>query len=223
MYVAAPHGVYPIGVIFNFILNPAYSHVKVMTSSLLFNVPIVREFSYLAGASPATTINIIDHLDQERDVLITPEGLRAILHYNEENGVMKVICGDGSGNHPRKGFIRCATNSVNRARIRIVPTWIEGEKTVYTVWNGGFFFQWLRQKMLASYKYPFPVFAFGWWGSFWPKPRPLTFYYGTPISLESRSVDDIFLEYCDSMKGLIKAANHTQKQATHTRERSATH
>jgi len=207
LYAVVPHGIFPVSVMFGIILNPAFGHVTVAVTSLLFWIPIARELTCLAGCAPANTADIIGLLDRGRSVLVTPEGMRAALHYNEPDGVMRVLRGIPGESAPRKGFIRCATGSTNHARIRIVPVYCEGELELYTVWN---VFPWLQRTLLLTYRYPWPVLAFGWWGTPWPKPRPLTLHFGEPISLmcgdAMRDVDDVHKEYCSAVDALLNAA-----------------
>jgi 1-acyl-sn-glycerol-3-phosphate acyltransferase len=204
IYAVAPHSIFPVSVIFQFILNAAFDHVTVVVTSLLFWMPIVRELACLAGCEPANTVDIVNLLDKGRSVLVTPEGMRAAIHYNEPDGVMRVLRGIPGECGARKGFIRCALGSANHAHIRIIPVYAAGERDLYTV----FTFKWLQRKMQATYRYGWPVIAFGWWGSPWPKPLPLTLYFGDPIALVCndvvRDVDDVHKEYCNSMDNLIK-------------------
>lgn len=210
IYAVAPHGVFPVATIFQIILNPLFDYVTVAVTSLLFWIPIVREFASLAGCIPANSVDIVAHLDKGHSVLVTPEGMRAILHYNEPDGVSRVLKGISGESEPRKGFIRCAVGSCNHARIQIVPIYSHGERDLYTVFNGFGPLRWLQRRLLSTYRYPWPVLAFGWWGAFWPRPLPLAMHFGEPISLMCgdalRDVDDIHKEFCNKMEVLMKQA-----------------
>lgn len=208
LYVSAPHGVYPVGVIFGIILNPAYAHVRVAVTSLLFWIPIVREFASMAGCVEANSKDIVHLLENNVSVLVTPEGLRSILHYNEPGGVMAVLRGIPGECDARRGYARCAVGAKNHNDVVIVPVYTKGERELYGViswWP----LQWLQRKMLDRFRYPFPVLAFGWWClPFWPKPSPLVMRFGTPISLvcgdSTRDVDDIHKEVCNQLETLSK-------------------
>lgn len=206
IYAIAPHNVFPVSVIFQFILNAPFDYVTVVVTSLLFWIPIVREFTCLAGCVPANSADIVSLLDRGKSVLITPEGTRSVLHHNEPDGVMRVLRGIPGESEPRKGFIRCAVGSARHAQIQIIPVYASGERELYTVYNGFKPLRWLQQRMLSTYRYGWPVFAFGWWGTPWPKAKPITIYFGKPIAVGKREVDDIFKEYCNAMETLIAAS-----------------
>lgn len=203
IYAVAPHGVYPVSVIFQFILNASFDYVTVVVTSLLFWIPIVREFACLAGCMPANSSDIVALLDKGRSVLIVPEGMRATLYYNDPDGVMRVLRGIPGENEARKGFVRCAVGSALHTQIQIIPVYASGERELYTVYNGFGPLRWLQRIMLSTYRYGWPVFAFGWWGSPFPKPKRLTLHFGDPIHVGKREVDDIFDEYCNKMQKLI--------------------
>jgi hypothetical protein len=89
--------------------------------------------------------------------------------------------------------------------IEIIPVYVRGERSLYSVYNGWSLIKWIQKKMLDNYKYPFPVIALGWYGSFWPKANPLEIYFGAPIKLgggEHSTVDEVFETYCLAMETL---------------------
>ena len=79
LYAVHPHGVYSVGVILGFALNPRTAHVKIAASSLLFAIPVVRELVRLGGAIPANAVDISAALCAGHSVVIASGGLRARL------------------------------------------------------------------------------------------------------------------------------------------------
>lgn len=201
IYAVAPHGIHGEAVILNFALNPLYESVAIIATSILFYIPICREFYGLGGAVPGTSAQISKLLDSSKSILIVPEGMRGAIHPNNSLGVLKGIPGECE---PRKGFIRCAVASRNHKSLVIVPVWMEGVDKMYTSFN---IFPWLQKLILKNYYYPFPLLNFGWYGTFWPKPVKLTIKFGEPIKLVDelgavREVDDIFNEFINKMSNL---------------------
>lgn len=201
IYAVAPHGIYAESVTFFFTLNKQFDKVTTIATSLLFWIPIVREFACLAGAASATSANIAHEFEQGRSIVMLPEGIRSAMHVNDPNGMSKVLRGTGGENEPRKGFIRLALSMADKDRIiSIVPVYNAGAEKTYTTYD---VFPWLQRRMMRNYMYPWPIFNFGWYGSFWPKPVKITIHVGKPIVCsKDRSVDDIHEEYCSAMEEL---------------------
>lgn len=194
IYAVAPHGIHGEAVILNFALNPIYESVPIIATSILFYIPIIREFAALGGAVPGTSSKISKLLDSGKSIIIIPEGLRGAIHPGNSLGVLKGIPGECE---PRKGFIRCAVASRNHKTLLIVPVWIGGVEKMYTSFN---IFPWLQKLILKNYYYPFPLVTFGWYGTFWPKSVKLDIQFKEPIKLldemgATREVDDIFEEF----------------------------
>jgi len=103
LYTTFPHGVFAGATIFGFTLNPRFENVVTVATSLLFWIPLVREFAALGGAIPANTHDIVQHLDDKHDIVLVPEGLRGVL-YGTNEWTRKVL-------DTRRGFIRCAIGS----------------------------------------------------------------------------------------------------------------
>ncbi|MBX9636412.1 MAG: 1-acyl-sn-glycerol-3-phosphate acyltransferase [Nitrosomonas sp.] len=199
VYAVAPHAIFAESVTFFFTLNKLFDAVTTIATSLMFWIPIVREIVSMAGVVAATTSNIAHELDSGRSIVILPEGMRAALHVNEVNGVMRVLRGQTGGeSEPRKGFIRCATSCKNN--VVIVPVYNAGAEKTYTTYN---IFPWLQRRMLRNYMFPWPLFSFGLYGSFWPKKTQINVCIGEPISCKGKTVDQIHEEFCVAMESLI--------------------
>ena len=206
IYAVAPHAIYAETVTFFFTLNKHFDKVTTVATSLLFWIPIVREFACLAGAVAATSANIAHEFEQGRSIVMLPEGIRGAMYVNDPKGMSKVLRGLGGENEPRKGFIRLALTACQDRTISIVPIYHAGAEKTYTTYN---VFPWLQKRMLRTFMYPFPVVNFGWLGSFWPKPTKITIHVGKPIVCsKDRTVDDIHEEYCLAMEQLQKNAIH---------------
>jgi 1-acyl-sn-glycerol-3-phosphate acyltransferase len=200
IFAVSPHGCYGESVIIGFTLNPQFKSVTTISTSLLFWIPIVREFAYLAGCVPANSHNISHELSLGNSIVLIPEGLRGTLHPSH-----KVLRGIPGECEPRIGFIRCA---MMHKQYVIVPVYCHGIDKLYTTYN---IFPWLQKQFLKTYYYPWPMINFGWWGSFWPKRgEGLRYVFGKEIHLvnqetgELRDIMEIHAEYCDAIKKLSK-------------------
>jgi 1-acyl-sn-glycerol-3-phosphate acyltransferase len=206
LYAVCPHGVYGEVVMFYMVLNKLYDGVTVVATSLLFWIPIVREFACLGGAVPATSAAISSLLNHGRSIVMLPEGIRGVLHRGNSVGLLRGIEGECE---PRKGFIRLALTSARHREMSIVPVYCRGADALYSVCN---VWPWFQRLMLSRYLYPWPVVALGWYGSFWPKARPVDVCFGAPIALVdgstgvAREVDDVHREFCAAMERLNENA-----------------
>lgn len=194
IYAVSPHGIHGEAVILYFVLNELYEKVEVIASSLLFYIPIIREFAYLSGSVPANTSVIGKVLDDKKSILLIPEGLRGALHPNSDFAVLKGIPDECD---PRKGFIKTAISSSNHKTIKIVPIYMEGVEEMYTTYH---LFPWLQKIILRNYYYPWFMLNFGYYGSFWPKDVPIVVKFGKSVPLidkngNIREVDDVFNEF----------------------------
>lgn len=200
IYAVAPHGCYGEAVMFYFTLNEKYKHAVTISTSLLFWIPIVREFACLAGAVPATTAAIAHELDSGKSIAMLPEGIRGVLHMDDSLAVIKGIPGECE---PRLGFIKCGLTSKHHKKIKIVPVFCKNANKLYYVFTHPALV-WLQKLLLKHWYYPWPVINFGWYGSFWPKAVPLTIHFGEPISLikkngEAREIAEIHEEFCTEL------------------------
>jgi 1-acyl-sn-glycerol-3-phosphate acyltransferase len=211
IYAVCPHGMHGEAAILHFVLNPLYNHVVPVATSLLFYIPIVREFASLAGAVPANSADISCLLDHGESVLLLPEGLRSVLYAEQD---LRVLKGETNGDSaPRKGFIRVARTSKNHKTLKIVPVWMHGVDSMYTVYRP---LVWLQRLVLRTYRYPWPIVDFGNALGFWPRTdEQITVYFGKPIAVGTREVDDVFAEFVESIeylraKGLADNRNSAQ-------------
>jgi hypothetical protein len=75
---------------------------------------------------------------------------------------------------------------------------------------------WLQRLVLRTYRYPWPIVDFGNALGFWPRTdEQITVYFGKPIAVGTREVDDVFAEFVESIeylraKGLADNRNSAQ-------------
>jgi hypothetical protein len=198
IYAMAPHGVYGLPAHVEFVFNERHQNVVTIGTSLLFWIPILREFACMTGVRPATSGSIIGALDEGCDLALFPAGLRDVLHHNDPNGFIKVLRGETKeGSAPRSGFIRCAMASKNRDNIVVCPIYVEGIRDAYTVIN---LWPWMQSRLLHKWYYPFFLLVFGKWGTFFPRPVKLTYRYGEPVRL----VKGAFEKFVDEIEAASK-------------------
>lgn len=193
MYACAPHGMYGENVTMAMVLNPLFSRVRVICTSLLFWIPIARECAAMTGCAPANMHVIMSYLDSGTSIAILPEGLRGIFH--DSLDVLKGIPGECG---PRHGFIRAALTA--KQGCRLVPVYIEGTQNHYYVWNP---WPWFQKRMLSRFLYPWPVIHFGHMGTFWPKATTLKIRIGEAlIPKVGETVEQLHERFCDALEGL---------------------
>ena len=196
IYAVAPHSVYAENVTITMVLNALFEGVAAVSTSLLFWLPVAREFASLAGAHPATSHAISELLDKGRSIIITPEGMRGALHLNEVRGWRELL-------RQRKGFVRLALTCKSWRTLCIIPVYHGGAERLYDVWIP---WRWMQGKLLNKFYYPWPILHLGWYGTCLPKQRQLCCYYGTPIPLSTdngrtvRGVDEVHADYCAAME-----------------------
>jgi 1-acyl-sn-glycerol-3-phosphate acyltransferase len=194
VYAACPHGIHGEGTILHMVLSR--KDVTVVASSLLFYIPIVREFANLAGAMPANTATIAKLLESGKTIVMLPEGLRGAIHPPGDLSVLRGIPGECQ---PRKGFVRCAVS----AKVPIVPIYMDGVDKLYTTYH---VFPWLQKLILSRYYYPWFILNFGWYGTFWPKlHHTVHVKYGKTIPTAGRDVDEVFEDFLEEMEHLAIA------------------
>jgi 1-acyl-sn-glycerol-3-phosphate acyltransferase len=202
--------VYAEGAIMGMVLRDTFCSTAIVCSSLLFWLPIVREFAMLAGAIHADAQSIIKSLDAGKSLILLPEGMRGSLHVETP---LDVLTGAASvGCNARTGWIRCAASSVNRERIRIVPVYIQGTADMYLRWNNNRTWTWLQQLLLHYIHYPWPMVHAGAYGTFWPRSVPLRVICGVPMAFSAAAsasaVEDDITQmhkgYCDAIRDLMK-------------------
>lgn len=204
IYAVVPHGVYAEGAIMGMVLRDQFASATIVCSSLLFWLPIVREFAMLVGAIRADAASIIKSLDAGNSLILLPEGMRGALHVGTFLDVLRGA--PHVGCKPRTGWIQCVAKSVNRDNIRIVPVYIDGTADMYWRWNNNVTWNWLQQLLLRHVHYPWPMVHTGAYGTFWPRSVPLRVVCGIPIAFPPppNGVQSVQDTYCDAICDLMK-------------------
>jgi len=164
IFAMHPHTLFAVSLTFFFVLNRSFVKFKAVGTSLLFAIPIVREFVSWAGTIHAREYDMRHALKNGQGLLICPGGMREVVR---------------RGNHivERSGFIRLAMEF----DAKLVPVWSTNEKNFYRIRTplGSFFLD--RFPM-----YPWPVLAWGHkYIPFLPQPpqEKCRVYIGEPISI----------------------------------------
>lgn len=188
MYAVAPHGVIAESVVLGFVCSARFRHVVPVGSSVMFKLPIVRDFCGWAGMCEANETCIRKQLSQGRDVVIVPEGIRGFVLEDTPEAIPV-----------RTGFIRCAM----REGAQIIPVHVPETKCMYTRWN----FPWMqpfRRWTLDCFGYA-PSFVTGWAGGPFPfcaTSQGIKLCFGRPIDTWGRREEDILDLYQRQMKEL---------------------
>jgi 1-acyl-sn-glycerol-3-phosphate acyltransferase len=167
IYAVHPHGLFGSGIIMGFALNENALHIKPVGTSILFWVPIVKDFAGLAGAIPAGKDDINSALDRSLSLVLAPGGIREVPGLDESRKINGVI--------QRGGFLSIARDK----NVPVVPVWAQGVEELYSTWVPLPTFQ---GKLLSHFYYPGIILS---WGrsllGFLPQKHPITIFIGEPL------------------------------------------
>jgi 1-acyl-sn-glycerol-3-phosphate acyltransferase len=171
-YIVAihPHGVYPAALDVLFAVNPEMMRFKAVATSILFKIPLLKEFAGLAGAIPANRSDILTALSCKDSIVLAPGGIRET--FCTGNEVVK-----------RQGFLKIA----HFTKVPVVPIWSPQEEQLYSVY---FPWPWAQKKLLSAFYYPFFILSWGnpWVPFFWKRPsKPMDVYVGKVLHPEHYS------------------------------------
>lgn len=164
IFVFHPHGVHCVGATL-LGSDPTMTHLRIACSSVLFWVPIVKEFAGWSGAFPCHADNIREMLKSNQPIVLYPGGLSEIpgADYLRPS-------------KPRIGFLRIAME----LGVDVVPCWVDGENDLYDVLHP---LPWLQKLSYQLFRYPWPLISWGWkWVPFLPKAKKVTIRVGDPIA-----------------------------------------
>jgi len=184
------HGVFSVTNIAYFALNKDMLHVRSVGTSVLFVLPIIKEFVGLGGAIPANKDDIIDVLNSGKSVAMSPGGIREVPGMTPGCPIIQ-----------REGFLKIAVQQ----NVPVVPIYAHGEEMLYDCHV--LFPKW-ASKMLHQMWYPIGcIIVWGHpWIPFWPRRGKLTLYVGEPIKDidEVGKMKDTFYSSLDSLIELTK-------------------
>ena len=184
VFAIHPHGVHAITSIRAFCFGEMNLNRRFAAHGVLFKIPVLREFTALAGAIPADRNSMIEVLESGKQLVLCPGALREL---KEDHGVKQ-----------RSGFIRVAAKVTGAV---LVPVWAADETSLYIVGLpfGHFFSDTMKLR------YPWLIASFGkWWLWFWPKNlgRPLRLYVGSAIEVDETDIDGTQARFYDAVNGL---------------------
>jgi len=175
IFAAFPHGTSSdFRILMDGILHTALPNiadkVRVLAASILFRIPVVREFCLWTKCCDASRSVAEGLLDEKFSILVLPGGM------DEQ---IRTECGKETIYlSKRKGFIKLAI----RKGIPVVPVYVFGTSDHYLTSNVLFG---LRYWIMRNLKMCIPL-ASGLAGSSCPRSIRTTIAFGEPISFESR-------------------------------------
>lgn len=182
IFAISPHGIFGEGVHLCFTLDKRFIDVTPVGSSFMTWMPITKDICGLAGMIPANREDIVKELAvKKKSIFLVPEGIRGILCEGEPPALQP----------KRLGFIECAIE----AGADIVPVYIHGTNNLYRRWPDSSVTRsdsWVRRfqhwMLSTRLRYCF-LFVWGQWAGFFPHTgRPLSVFYGAPISETAQPV-----------------------------------
>jgi 1-acyl-sn-glycerol-3-phosphate acyltransferase len=186
LFVFYPHGVHCVGATL-IGSDPFMSHLRIACSSVLFWLPIVKDFGGWAGAFPCNRKDIEAMLKSKQSVILYPGGM------NEIPGATYL-----QSEKRRTGFIKVAME----LGVDIVPCWVDGENDLYDVYHP---FPALQHWCYKKFRYPWPLISWGWkWVPFLPKSKKLTVHVGDPIKTQSTGDIEKYDEMCQTILHQLK-------------------
>lgn len=175
LYVLHPHGVYAVSLLGYFPFSQSPPLAEVAVSSILFRLPLVKDFCGLIGIKTTVKREELLAALKTGSVAMCPGGLRELL--NNDGKWVK-----------RKGFIKLA----KEADACICLVTCPDEETLYNVYICKCLYP-IQDWFLRKFLYPFPIFSWSsWFAPFWPRYLPLRLIFGKLIETRDRSVDEIF-------------------------------
>jgi 1-acyl-sn-glycerol-3-phosphate acyltransferase len=202
VFAEFPHGVwadYHVSMdgLWHTVFPNIYQNIRSLTASVLFRVPILREWALWTSCIDARRSVAEAALDRGRTVLVRPGGEAEQLRTTRGREIVFLM--------HRKGFLRLAM----KKNVPVVPCYVFGASDYHFTWNG-FLFQpreWLQKRFGVC----FPL-AIGYWGSFCPLPVKTTVAFGKPMTFEMKEkggsplpeeVDAAHKQFCEALCALF--------------------
>jgi 1-acyl-sn-glycerol-3-phosphate acyltransferase len=171
-------------------------NIRTLAATIIFRLPIVREFALWTGCIDASRAVASKALHAGRSILVLPGGeaeqIRTV------HGREKVYL------HRRKGFIKIAL----RHGVPIVPIYVFGASDYYHTWFVGYGLRlWIMKKLGVCI-----TLAFGLYGStLCPLPVETTIVFGKPLDFtvkeagapSDKEVVDAHQQFCEALRELF--------------------
>ncbi|AIN99536.1 diacylglycerol acyltransferase, putative [Leishmania panamensis] len=183
-----PHGVFPGTALFASLTAEWAEKVGVNTkcyvsthiASVVFNVPLLRDFNLRLGALSVCRRTVEASLKRGNSVLIVTGGQAEMLHTQVSAKRLTLIT-------QHTGFVRLAIAS----RVPLVPLLCFGENNVLGLLQ----FPRIQRISLKLFGFPFPIILFGRFGLPLPFRTPLTLVVGSPLTIpedaDENNSDDV--------------------------------
>lgn len=174
------------------VLFAEHSHIKIVATSLLFYLPIWKDFAGLGGAIPATSKAMSDALLDGYSLAMHPDGLRALNGLDPE----RILAGGGVIRRPNPGFIRIARHT--ELPIYVVPVWSVHEHRYYETrtWWPRF-----QRYLLSKFYYPGLVLMWPLFPRRPPADDPSIVRFGGAIDVREKDVESMFYDALYALKG----------------------
>jgi 1-acyl-sn-glycerol-3-phosphate acyltransferase len=172
-----------------------YGNIRTLGASVLFRLPLVREWTLWTGGIDARRSVAEQALDRGRTILVRPGGEAEQLRTTRGREIVYL--------QHRKGFIRLAMQK----QVPVVPTYVFGASDYHYTWGGMFA---LREWIQKRFGVCLPI-AFGYWGSLCPLPVRTTVVFGKPLSFEMKEkgnparheVDAAHKQFCGALRSIF--------------------
>eukprot|EP00249_Psilotum_nudum_P008817 c21524_g1_i1 orf=168-1151(+) len=193
-----PHSVLPLGIVAlsNYTGYMPFTRTKILATSVIFFIPIVRHLWSWLGLVPASMKVALKQLMAGYTCVVIPGGVREMLfmEHNREIAFLK----------KRYGFVRTAIQTGSP----LVPAFIFGQSYIYNWWkpNGKLYDHFARAIGAA------PIVFWGVFGSPVPHRRPMYVAVGKPIHVEKNPdppfevVKALHIKFLSSLEDLFE--NH---------------
>ena len=171
VFAQFPHAVWadyhvPMEGLWSQVFPNIYRNIRTLVASVLFRLPIVREWSLWTGGIDASRNVAEQALDRGRSILVRPGGEAEQLRTCRGKEIVYL--------KNRRGFLRLAM-----ARgIPVVPCYVFGASDYHYTWNG--FFaprEWIQKRFGVC----LPI-AVGYFGTLCPLPVKTSVAFGKPLT-----------------------------------------
>lgn len=188
VYAFHPHGFLCFSEMLTFVfpteatpLGSLASLVVPLVSAELLMVPVLGHLAAALGCCSVERESM-QHWLQTHSVAVTPGGVREIMDAPLATATQLVM-------RRATGFLRVA----QAANAAVVPILVLGEDSCYRIYQS-----WgpVQRFFIRAVGYPFPVLAFGRWGTIWPRQgAKLTVVFGNPIDTTAYDTSTELIQY----------------------------